>query len=103
MLPPRQVCNRGNACLTCNKFVTDTSYLSEHEEQRAALVELIERRDDAHRRRTGQPMSDDNIWKSERLKELRALDAIIAKLKHPDVACRPLRGAGTSAQDEQAA
>lgn len=103
MLPPRQVCNRGNACLTCNKFVTDASYLSEHEEQRAALVELIERRDDAHRRRTGQPMSDDNIWKSERLKELRALDAIIAKLKHPDVGCRPVRGAGTSAQDEQAA
>jgi len=103
MLPPRQICNRGNACLTCNKFVTDASYLSEHEEQRAALIELIERRHDAHRRRTGQPMSDGNIWKSERLKELRALDAIIAKLKHPDVGSRPVRGAGTSAQDEQAA
>ena len=32
MLPPRQACQRGNACLTCGKFATDRSYLSEHRE-----------------------------------------------------------------------
>jgi len=35
MLPPRQVCNRGNACLACDKFATDASYLDEHEAQLA--------------------------------------------------------------------
>ena len=35
MLPPRQTCNRGNACLTCDKFTTDASYLPEHEQQLA--------------------------------------------------------------------
>jgi hypothetical protein len=25
MLPPRQTCDRGNACLTCDKFTTDAS------------------------------------------------------------------------------
>ena len=41
MLPPRQACNRGNACLTCDKFTTDASYLPEHEQQLGKLSELI--------------------------------------------------------------
>jgi len=83
MLPPRQTCTRGNACLTCDQFVTDASHLADHEEQHVKLVELIERRDAAHRQKTGRPMSDDNIWKAERLKEKVALKRIIAVLKDP--------------------
>jgi len=30
LLPPRQACERGNACLTCDKFATDATYLAEH-------------------------------------------------------------------------
>ena len=26
LLPPRQSCDRGNACLTCDKFATDASF-----------------------------------------------------------------------------
>ena len=50
MLPPRQACNRGNACLTCDKFTTDASYLPEHEQQLAKLNELIAQRQAAFRR-----------------------------------------------------
>ena len=49
MLPPRQACNRGNACLTCDKFTTDASYLPEHEQQLAKLNDLIEQRQAAFR------------------------------------------------------
>ena len=26
MLPPKQTCSRGNACLTCDKFATDATH-----------------------------------------------------------------------------
>ena len=43
MLPPRQVCDRGNACLTCDKFTTDASYIDEHQQQLGRLVDLDRR------------------------------------------------------------
>lgn len=96
LLPPKQTCTRGNACLTCDKFVTDASYLNEHEQQHTRLVDLLEARDDAHRKRTGRPMSDDNIWKAERLKEQASLARIIDVLKRPEVEDGVgVRGAGT--------
>jgi hypothetical protein len=33
LLPPRQVCQQGNACLACDKFATDRSYFGEHQQQ----------------------------------------------------------------------
>ena len=64
MLPPRQTCNRGNACLTCDKFTTDASYLPEHEQQlgqaqradRAATGRLprANRRGDDHQQRVAR-------------------------------------------------
>ena len=48
MLPPRQTCDRGNACLTCDKFTTD---VPEHEAQLRKLSELIAQRQDASPRR----------------------------------------------------
>ena len=62
LLPPRQACNRGNACLTCDQFATDASYLPEHEQQLGKLVELIEQRQTLFEQRTGQRMSEDNVW-----------------------------------------
>jgi integrase len=101
MLPPRQACNRGNACLTCDKFTTDASYLPEHEQQLAKLNQLIEQRQDAFRERTGEEMSSSNVWLEQRLTERRALEQIITVLKQPELAEHPaqaVRGPATSAR-----
>jgi integrase len=101
MLPPRQTCDRGNACLTCDKFTTDASYLPEHEQQLGKLSELIAQRQDAFRARTGEEMSASNVWLEQRLTEQRALEKIIAVLCEPELSSHPdqaVRGAGTTAR-----
>ena len=101
MLPPRQTCDRGNACLTCDKFTTDASYLPEHEQQLGKLSELITHRQDAFRARTGEKMSASNVWLEQRLTEQRALQKIIAALSEPELSRNPsqaVRGAGTTAR-----
>ena len=47
LLPPRQVCDRGNACLTCDKFATDRSYLRRAQQQADLLAQLIDTRKQA--------------------------------------------------------
>jgi len=101
MLPPRQTCNRGNACLTCDKFTTDASYLPEHEQQLEKLCELIAQRQAAFRARTGEEMTGSNVWFEQRLTEQRALEKIITVLRDPQLAEQPdqaVRGPGTSAR-----
>ena len=101
MLPPRQTCNRGNACLTCDKFTTDASYLPEHEQQLEKLAELIAQRQAAFRIRTGEDMAPSNVWLEQRLTEQRALEKIITVLKQPELTEHPdqaVRGPGTSAR-----
>ena len=101
MLPPRQTCNRGNACLTCDKFTTDASYLPEHEQQLEKLSELIAQRQAAFRARTGEEMTGSNVWLEQRLTEQRALEKIITVLRDPQLAeqsDRAVRGLGTSAR-----
>ena len=101
MLPPRQTCNRGNACLTCDKFTTDASYLPEHEQQLEKLCELIAQRQAAFRARTGEEMTGSNVWLEQRLTEQRALEKIITVLRDPQLAEQPdraVRGLGTSAR-----
>jgi integrase len=101
MLPPRQTCNRGNACLTCDKFTTDASYLPEHEQQLERLSELIAQRQAAFRARTGEDMAPSNVWLQQRLTEQRALQKIITVLGTPDLADHPgqaVRGPGTTAR-----
>jgi hypothetical protein len=101
MLPPRQVCNRGNACLTCDKFATDASYTPEHEQQLAKLRDLISERQQAFAAKTGAPMSPSNVWLQQRLSEQRALEQIITVLHDPQLAGDPeqgVRGAGTGAR-----
>jgi len=101
MLPPRQACQRGNACLTCDKFTTDASYLPEHEQQLAKLDELMSQRKRTFQAKTGREMTDENVWLSQRLTEKRALEKIITVLADPQLAENPrqgIRGAGTSAR-----
>jgi hypothetical protein len=101
MLPPRQTCHRGNACLTCDKFTTDASYLPEHEQQLEKLTELIEQRQAAFRARTGEEMTGSNVWLEQRLTEQHALEKIITVLGQPDLTQHPdqaVRGPGTSAR-----
>jgi integrase len=101
MLPPRQTCDRGNACLTCDKFTTDASYLPEHETQLGKLSELISQRQQAFRARTGEEMTSSNVWLEQRLTEQRALQKIITALAEPELTRDPgqaVRGAGTTAR-----
>jgi hypothetical protein len=103
MLPPRQACNRGNACLTCDKFATDASYLPEHRQQLAKLDALIDQRKQAFQAKTGQKMSDRNVWLEQRLTERRALTRIIDVLDSDDLTdgASGVQGAGTTARPAQ--
>jgi hypothetical protein len=94
LLPPRQVCDRGNACLTCDKFATDRSYLPEHQQQLNLLGPLIETRSEAFAARTGREMPEENVWLAERRKEQRALAKIIAAVSDPQAEAQAVRGAG---------
>jgi hypothetical protein len=44
LLPPRQSYHRGNACLTCDKFATDATFLPELRTQQARTAGLAGRR-----------------------------------------------------------
>lgn len=99
LLPPRQVCERGNACLTCDKFATDRSYLHEHEQQLDVLGSLIATRKQAFEARTGREMTDENIWLAERRKEQHALGKIITAVADPQAEAQAVRGAGVHKHD----
>jgi hypothetical protein len=55
MLPPKQTCSRGNACLTCDKFVTDVTHRDELRQQFDGTVKLIDRRKQIVLARYGRP------------------------------------------------
>ncbi|WP_190344840.1 tyrosine-type recombinase/integrase [Streptomyces venezuelae] len=97
MLPPRQVCSKGNASLTCDKFVTDASHRAELQHQLAQTEGLISRRQAQFTARHGEPMGEDNIWLAGRLAESRALAKVLVALNqvsvHEDGQLRPVRGA----------
>ena len=46
-LPPKQLCNKGNACLTCSKFVTNITHAPELRRQLDATERLVATRQDA--------------------------------------------------------
>lgn len=99
MLPPRQVCAKGNACLTCDKFVTDASHRDELQHQLSQTEALIARRQTQFTARHGEPMGEDNVWLAGRLAETRALTKVLVALDqvsvHEDGRLRAVRGAGT--------
>jgi hypothetical protein len=100
-LPPRQACDKGNACLSCTKFVTDASFTESLARQREDTLRLVEQRQVAHVQRFSEPMTSDNIWLRGRQEELAALDSIllgIQGVRHEDGEIVPLRGAGAPQQ-----
>ncbi len=104
LLPPRQVCGKGNACLTCDKFATDATFLPELKTQqtRTEATRSSERRQ-AFQTRTGQEMSEDNVWLAGRRQEHDALGRIILTLEETRLAdgtVQAVRGAGVDARTD---
>lgn len=95
LLPPTQVCNKGNACLTCSAFATDSSHLSELEGQRRQTLELIDSRQAAMEAKHGQSIPENNVWLQARRREVESLDLIIAALTGRQ---GPVKGAGRAAR-----
>jgi integrase len=107
LLPPRQSCDRGNACLTCDKFATDATFLPELRAQEDRTLALIDTRQAAFTARTGAPMTPGNVWLEGRQREAAALDAIITTLDaRPETAAHgqpsAIRGAGVPARTDTA-
>jgi integrase len=101
LLPPRQVCVKGNACLTCDKFATDATFLPELHAQMVRTGQLIEDRRGAFKTRTGHEIGDDNVWLAGRRQEHDALSRVILKLEHTRLAdgtVQAIRGAGVPAR-----
>lgn len=107
LLPPRQSCDRGNACLTCDKFATDATFLPELRAQKDRTLALIDSRQAAFTARTGAPMTPGNVWLEGRQREAAALDAITTTLDAmPETAAHgqpgAIRGAGAPARTDAA-
>jgi integrase len=103
LLPPRQVCGKGNACLTCDKFATDATFLPELHTQQARTGQLIDERREQFRIRTGQDMGEDNVWLAGRRQEHDALSRIILTLEHTRLAdgtAKAIRGGGVAARTD---
>lgn len=98
-LPPKQACNKGNACLTCDKFVTDASHHGELSRQLTETDALVQRRQTQFTSRYGAPMGNDNIWLAGRQAETTALQKILVAIEdvsvHDDGTLRAVRGAGS--------
>ena len=106
LLPPRQTCDRGNACLTCSKFATDATFLPELHAQKDRTLALIDARQAAFAERTGAPMAPGNVWLDGRQREAAALDAVITALESAPEApagnSQAIRGAGATARADAA-
>lgn len=104
MLPPKQVCAKGNACLTCDKFVTDASHRDELTRQLSQTKALIDQRQTQFTARHGEPMTADNIWLAGRTAETRAIRKVLIALDRIAVrdgeTLRAVRGAGATDRTE---
>ena len=95
LLPPKQFCDKGNACLTCSRFVTDASHEAELRRQVDETHRLIGTRQQAFQARFGEPMGSDNVWLQGRQTEVDALNRILLSIT--DVSGHAVRGAGATA------
>jgi integrase len=103
LLPPRQVCGKGNACLTCDKFATDATFLPQLRTQLTRTAQLIDERCAAFTNRTGQQLGEDNVWLAGRRQEHDALGRVIVTLEHTQLAdgtVQAVRGAGVDARTD---
>jgi integrase len=97
-LPPKQLCDKGNACLTCSKFVTDATHAPELRRQLDSTQRLIAARQEAFTAKYGSPMGEDNVWLQGRHVEINSLNRILLSIT--DVTDRAVRGAGVTDQPE---
>lgn len=96
LLPPTQNCDKGNACLTCTSFATDSTHLPALRRQRTQTLELITDRQRLVTERRGEPLPANNVWLQARNRELTSLDQIVTALSEsPD---DPVKGAGAGAR-----
>lgn len=95
-LPPKQSCDKGNACLTCPKFVTDATHATELRRQLDATERLVAARQAAFTAKYGTPMGEDNVWLSGRRDEIDSLNRILLSIV--DVTDQGIRGAGVRDQ-----
>lgn len=95
-LPPKQVCNRGNACLSCDKFVTDASHATELRRQLTETDRLVDQRKAAFLTRYGTPMDDDNVWLHGCQTEAQSLRQILLAIQDVTDTSSALRGAGVT-------
>ncbi|MER5916594.1 tyrosine-type recombinase/integrase [Streptomyces sp. NPDC001982] len=93
LLPPLQPCDKGNACLTCSVFVTDSSHLETLRRQLDETEALIQRQAGAFQARHGRPMPEDNVWLVQRTDERDALVKLLASMQESPG--RPCQGAGS--------
>lgn len=99
LLPPTKVCEKGNACHTCDHFATDRSYLPDIIRQLAETEALVAARQDQHRARHGEPMAATNVWLSQRNVEMEAMRREISALQtHPADSGHAVRGPGVLAR-----
>jgi hypothetical protein len=92
LLPPLQSCSKGNACLTCAVYVTDSTHRQALQRQLADTKALIGRACDDFRQRHGRPMPGDNVWLAQRQAEYDALARVLGAMDNaPD---RAVQGAG---------
>jgi integrase len=96
MLPPKQLCDKGNACLTCAKFVTDATHGPELRRQLEDTERLVAIRQEAFSAKYGAPMGEDNVWLQGRQEEIGSLNRILLSIT--DITDRAVRGAGVSDQ-----
>ena len=96
MLPPKTVCNRGNACLSCDKFVTDASHAPELRRQLTDTEKLVEERKSAFLSKYGAAMDDDNVWLQGRSAESTSLRQILLAIEDVSDTSQAVRGAGTN-------
>jgi hypothetical protein len=101
-LPPAKTCEKGNACLTCDLFVTDRTFRDVHQTEWVNLGHLIERRQKEHRERTGQDMTAEHVWLKQRHREQAALQTILAAIdaENESGPPTPLQGPGVAARVE---
>ncbi len=101
-LPPAKTCEKGNACLTCDLFVTDRRFRDVHQSEWVNLGHLIQRRQQEHRERTGQDMTAEHVWLQQRHREQAALENILAAIDAQDESGPPaaLQGPGVAARVE---
>lgn len=90
------------ACLTCDKFATDATFLPELGAQHASTAALIDQRQAAFHARTGARMGEDNVWLAGRRQEHDALGRIILTLEAAQASATAgaVRGGGVDARTE---